>query len=155
MSDADRKRPPILRRFETPFRWEGVERQRYKEGNSSFRDVSRQVLFNGEHGEASQLRYFEIAPGGHTTLERHRHPHAVVVLRGRGRVLVGRAIVDVRPYDLISVPPAAWHQLQASDDEPLGFLCLVDRDRDRPERPGPGDLAGLRSDPEVAAFIRT
>jgi quercetin dioxygenase-like cupin family protein len=148
------KRRPVVRRFDGNFGWEAVERQGYKTDRSLFRDVTRQVLFDGEHGASAQLRYFEVGPGGHTTLERHEHPHAVVVLRGRGRVLVGREITEVEPYDLVSVPPMTWHQLRADDDQPLGFLCLVDRERDRPRLPGDEDLAELREDPAVAAFIR-
>ena len=144
---------PIHRRFREPNAWEGVERERYKE-DASFRDVTRQVLFDGEHGQCSQLRYFEIGPGGHTTLERHGHAHSVVVVRGAGRVLVDPHVVDVRAFDLISVPPMTWHQLRADDDQPLGFLCLVDRERDRPENPGVADLERLHRDPEIAAFIR-
>ena len=47
-----------------------------------------------------------------------------------------------------------WHQFRAADDEPLGFLCLVNTDRDRPALPTEADLADLRRDPTVAAFIR-
>lgn len=38
---------------------------------------------------------------------------------------------------------------------PLGFLCLVRCDRDRPTLPTADDLAALRADPDIAAFIRT
>ena len=31
---------------------------------------------------ACELRYFEIAPGGHSTLERHDHLHSVMIIRG-------------------------------------------------------------------------
>ena len=43
---------------------------------------------------ACELRYFEMAPGGYSTLERHEHVHAVLILRGRGHCLVG---AEVRP----------------------------------------------------------
>jgi len=32
-------------------------------------------------------------------------------------------------------------------------LCLVDRDRDKPQLPSAADLAGLRARPEVARFL--
>lgn len=141
-------------RYAGGFRWDGVPVQAYKPEGSHFRDVSRQLLFGADTGGASELRYFEVAPGGYTTLERHRHVHQVVVVRGSGRALTGGGVVDVAPFDLVSVPPGTWHQFRADDAEPLGFLCLVDRDRDRPERPSPGDLATLRRNPQIAAFIR-
>ena len=143
------------RRFEKDFGWQGVERLDYKPAGRHFRDISRQVLFDGPHGLASQLRYFEISPDGHSTLERHRHPHAVMVLRGRGQALVGAEIFDLAPFDLVEVPPVTWHQFRAAQDEPLGFLCLVDCERDRPERPDDDALTEMRRDPALARFIRT
>jgi quercetin dioxygenase-like cupin family protein len=151
---SDPKPHPPVRRCRDDFRWEGVERGRYKDERTLFRGVTRQVLFDGEHGSKATLRYFEIGPGGHTTLERHEHPHAVVVLRGRGRVLVGNTIARIVPFDLVSVPPMTWHQLRADEDEPLGFLCLVDVERDRPQLPTEADLEELRANEGVAAFIR-
>lgn len=37
----------------------------------------------------------------------------------------------------------AYHQFQATGDEPRGFLCTVDRIRDRPELPSEEDLKKL------------
>lgn len=138
-----------------PLRWDEVPLTRYKqEGEAPFLNVTRQVLFD-EVGGGSQWRYFEVAPGGHTTLERHRHTHAVMIVRGRGRCLLGQSIEPVDEFDLIHVPPATWHQFRADGDAPLGFLCLVDQQRDRPELPDARALAALREDPAVAGFIRT
>jgi hypothetical protein len=53
------------------------------------------------------------------------------------------------------VPPLTWHQFRADDDAPLGFLCLVSRERDRPQVPTDEQVAQLRADPALAAFIRT
>jgi mannose-6-phosphate isomerase-like protein (cupin superfamily) len=139
-------------RYTGEFRWEGVPLEEYKPADAHFRDVSRQVLFGGEGSR--ELRYFEVRPGGFTTLERHRHVHQVMTLRGQGRALVGEEILELRPYDLVRVPPLTWHQFHAGADAPLGFLCLVDRERDRPERPSEADLAALRRTPAVAALIR-
>lgn len=136
------------------YTWEDVEVLAYKaEGQAPFRGVTRQVLFDGE-GLGAQWRYFEVAPGGYTTLERHRHAHAVMVIRGRGHCLVGEEIHAIGLFDLIAVPPLAWHQFRATADEPLGFLCLVKAERDRPQLPDENDLQKLRQDPRIAAFIR-
>ena len=127
----------LVRKHDGTFHWEGVEVLKYKqEGTAPFRDVTRQVLFD-DPAMATQLRYFEVAPGGFTTLERHEHVHNVMVIRGKGRCLVGEKAFDLAPNDLVSVPPLAWHQFHASADEPLGFLCLVNRERDRPQLPDP------------------
>ena len=136
------------------FRWEGIAVEAYKREGEPFRDVSRQRLFGAGGEGPGELRYFEVGPGGWTTLERHAHLHQVVVLRGHGRALVGDRVLELARFDLLSVPPRTWHQLRAPSDEPLGFLCLVDRERDRPELPEPDDLAHLRAIPEVAEFVR-
>ncbi len=125
-----------VRRHDGAFHWEGVDVLAYKqEGTAPFRDVTRQVLFD-DPAMGAQLRYFEVAPGGWTTLERHEHVHNVMVIRGRGRCLVGESAHEIGPNDLVSVPPMTWHQFRAAEGEPLGFLCLVNRERDRPQLPG-------------------
>jgi quercetin dioxygenase-like cupin family protein len=133
--------------------WHGVERRPYKEDERAlFRAVTRQVLF-ADPRLAGELRYFAVAPGGYTSLERHEHMHAVVVLNGRGHCLVGRAVSAIAPTDLVTVPPWTWHQFRAARDEPLGFLCLVNAQRDRPRLPTEQELTALRADPVVAAFL--
>lgn len=130
MSEA----PPV-RRHTGDFHWEGVDVLAYKnEGSAPFRGVTRQVLFDSSDPPA-QLRYFEVAPGGHTTLERHRHVHSVMVIRGHGQCLVGERAYELAPNDLVSVPPMTWHQFRAAADSALGFLCLVAAERDRPQLP--------------------
>jgi len=137
------------------YRWTGVEQLRYKEeGAAPFRDVTRQTLFR-RPDLRGELRYFEVAPGGHSTLERHEHVHAVMVLRGTGTVLVGESVFPVRTFDLVTVPPSTWHQFRASAGAPLGFLCMVDAERDKPELPDPRELERLRGSPEAAAFLDT
>jgi|SRR6185369_6002749 quercetin dioxygenase-like cupin family protein len=125
------------------FRWEGVDVREYKqEGTAPFKDVTRQVLFEPE-GLPAQLRYFEVAAGGWTTLERHAHVHAVMVIRGKGQALVGDRAYDIAIHDLVTVPSMTWHQFHAAPDEPLGFLCLVASDRDRPQLPAANEVEGL------------
>jgi quercetin dioxygenase-like cupin family protein len=133
----------IVRRADGAFRWEGVDVREYKaEGTAPFRDVTRLVLFQSEDLPA-QLRYFEVAAGGWTTLERHQHVHAVMVIRGRGKALVGDQAYDIDTHDLVSVPPMTWHQFHAAPGEALGFLCLVASERDRPELPAEHEIEAI------------
>ena len=108
----------------------------YKTGDVPYRDVTRQTLLGegaGEEPFSFVTRYFEIQPGGYSTFERHQHPHALVVIRGRGRVTLGERAFDIAPFDCVYVSPGVAHQFRATGDEPLGFVCTVDRARDRPE----------------------
>ena len=144
---------PVRRADEREMRWEGVDVRAYKQDDGApFRDVTRQVLFD-DPDLACQLRYFEVAPGGHTTLERHAHVHAVMIARGRGECLVGDRVYAIGEHDLVTVPPRTWHQFRATSDAPLGFLCMVNGERDRPELPDADDLATLKQDPAIARFI--
>lgn len=144
---------PSLRRAAADFTWQQVERMPYKEdGAAPFRAITRQVLFD-EQALGCQLRYFEMQPGGHSTLERHEHMHAVMVLRGHGQCLLGGAVRDLAPRDLVTIPAWTWHQFRANAGEPMGFLCMVNHERDRPQLPGAEQRAALAADPAVAAFL--
>lgn len=121
------------------FRWRGVALGEYKTAGTHFKDVTRQTLMGEGEGEGDLsfiTRYFEIGPGGYSTLERHRHPHSVIVLRGTGQVALGNEVHDIQPYDCVYVSPDAAHRFRATGDEPLGFVCIVDRVRDRPRLAG-------------------
>lgn len=146
--------PLTHRRQSEPFVWEGAEVRAYKEQDGTFRSVTRQEFTGEEHGQGTSLRYFEVGPGGHTTLERHEHTHVVVPIRGHGRALVVDQIVPLALHDVVFVPSWGWHQFRAAQDGPLGFLCAVLVDRDRPVLPTEEDLVALRRDPRIAAFIR-
>jgi len=117
------------------FRWHGVAVKEYKPGADHFRGVTRQTLLGEGPGEEALdflTRYFEVLPGGFSSLELHRHPHAVVVVRGRGEVVLGGETFAVEPFDCVYVAPETAHQFRAAGEEPLGFLCMVHRTRDRP-----------------------
>ena len=148
--DHDRSAP--FRKFHD-YRWEEVAHLPYKEdGAVPFKSVTRQVLFH-EPGMGCELRYFEVDAGGFSTLERHEHAHAVLILRGRGDAMVGSEIRAVETNDLVAVPPWAWHQFRATAGAPLGFLCMVNALRDKPQLPTDGELAGMRANADVADFL--
>ena len=142
-----------LRASQENYRWEGVTHLPYKEeGSAPFRAISRQVLFS-ETDLDCELRYFEMESGGHSSLERHEHMHAVMVLRGRGHCLIGETVQPVKLHDLITVPAWTWHQFRATEGEQLGFVCMVNRTRDKPQLPTAEQLAALKANREIAAFL--
>ena len=154
MDKSTSRKRPIHRRARDDYRWEGVEQLPYKEDDRAlFKSITRQVLFSDPE-LAGELRYFEVAPGGFSTLERHEHMHAVLILRGRGHCLVGREVRPIETRDLVTVPAMTWHQFRATLGEPLGFLCMVNATRDKPQLPSPDDVAKLKADPAIAVFLR-
>lgn len=149
----DKEGSPPFRNAQPGFRWDDVAYMPYKqEGSAPFKDISRQVLFH-EQDLNCELRYFEMDTGGYSTLERHEHAHAVMILRGSGQCMVGGEVRPVKQFDLVSIPSMTWHQFRATDGEPLGFLCMVNVLRDRPQLPTQDEVAALKGNPVVARFL--
>ena len=132
------------------FRWQGIEPRPYKQGGG-FEGVTRYVL-GDQLPAAFALRYFEIGPGGYSTLEKHRHVHLVIVLRGVGKALVGDAVFELEPFDAVYVPPMAPHRWINEGAEPFGFLCPVDSERDRPQALDQDERDALRSNPVTGPY---
>lgn len=142
------------------FAWDGITPTVYKLGGDAARgagwkDVVRHTLTGGGvEPMAFQLRYFEIGPGGYSSLEKHAHVHAVIVLRGTGTAVVGREVFDLAPFDLVYVPSNTPHQFINNGPEPFGFLCPVDVDRDLPQPLREDELRALLAEPRVRQAVR-
>lgn len=145
----------MLIKYLDNYDWENVALLPYKEEGTCYKDITRQVLCEGLADVPCQLRYFEMAPDGYSTLEHHQHAHLVMIFRGEGEVLLGAKIHAVREKDVITIPAHTWHQFRATKGTSFGFLCLVNVERDKPVLPTEEDLEQLRQDPDIAAFIRT
>ena len=145
-------KPKPIRRFQD-YLWEDTDLLAYKEeGTAPFKAITRQTLFR-DPALRAELRYFEVAPGGYSTLERHEHMHAVLILRGRGECLIGKEVRKIDTNDLVTITPWTWHQFRAAADSHLGFLCMVNVERDKPVQPTDEDRKALESTPAVAAFL--
>ena len=125
-----------LLKFLDDFRWAHREDRQYKSNEDDFAHVRRVELI-GRHGEQADfdLRYFEIEPGGYTSLEKHLHTHVILTARGRGVLVTDQLQEQLSPMDVAYVKPLEVHQLRNEGEEPFGFFCIVDRERDRPMRP--------------------
>ncbi len=120
------------------YHWENVETKAYKTQGTNFKDITRYSLLGEAEDEwelNSQTRYFEIQPGGYSSLEYHRHPHSVVIIRGKGSMVLGDEIHELGLHDVVFISPETLHQFHADKDDYLGFLCVVDRYRDKPSVP--------------------
>jgi ribulose-bisphosphate carboxylase large chain len=117
------------------FSWRGIKAEKYKSSLGDWSDIVRQTLI-GNHGETSKfhLRYFEIAPGGYSSSEMHKHEHVVIGIRGKGLCTVrGKTYDDIGFLDTLYIEPDAPHQLRNPFDQPFGFLCIVNAKRDSPK----------------------
>ena len=116
------------------FEWDGRSSAIYKDSTEqSFRGVRRVELI-GKNNEKStfDLRYFEIEPGGYSSLEKHIHTHVIIIARGKGEVAIDNMRYAVAEHDIIYIKPLAIHQLINESSNPFGFYCIVDRERDKP-----------------------
>ena len=122
-----------IMKFLEGYHWEGALPEAYKDDGSNFKGVTRVNLI-GTRGESTKfhLRYFEVAPGGYTTYEKHRHEHVVFVIRGAGIFRAQDQRLQLKEGDIAYVRPNDAHQFANEGDQPFGFLCIVDADRDRP-----------------------
>ena len=125
----------VIRKAANAFEWAGVTPEPYKADTETWKGISRRELV-GKRGESTRfhVRYFEIQPGGHSTLEKHEHEHVVVPLRDRGEAQAGCYVWNVGPGDVVYVSPSDPHQFRCPADakEPFGFLCMVNAERDKP-----------------------
>lgn len=139
------------------YQWDSVHRKEYKDDTSCYKGVHRYSLL-GEQDDEQQLnfqtRYFEVDTGGYTTFEYHRHPHSVVVIRGSGTIILGDSLHDIGLHDVIFIAPNTLHQFHADQGEPLGFLCVVDRYRDRPTLPDDKEIDEVITSDKVREKIR-
>lgn len=124
----------FIRRFtgtEGRLDWAGVDREEYED--PGIQGVSVRWLIGPDDGAPNfAMRYYEIEPGGQTSSESHAHDHGVLVLRGRGEVLLGKEAREIGCGDAVYVPPYELHRFTCTGDEPLGFLCVIPpRARDR------------------------
>jgi len=126
-------------KHEEGFRWKGIKDEAYKPEGTDWTNIVRRVLIGG-HGEAAKfhVRYFEISAGGNSSLEKHRHEHVVICIRGQGMVLTGKKKRTMEYLDTLYIAPDSPHQLSNPFGEPFGFLCIVSARRDRPKLLGKG-----------------
>jgi hypothetical protein len=47
-----------------------------------------------------------------------------------------------------------WHQFRTKGDEPMGFLCMVNVERDKPQLPTTEDSDALKTNPKIADFLK-
>jgi ribulose-bisphosphate carboxylase large chain len=115
------------------YTWKGVNTEAYKAGKGDWNRIIRRTLVGEGVKSKSHLRYFEIAPGGQSSLEKHRHEHIVIGIRGKGKVLLDKKQRTVTILDVVYISPNTPHQFSNPFNEPFGFFCVVTARRDRPK----------------------
>jgi len=71
------------------------------------------------------LRVFRIESGGFTPHHQHDWEHVNYVIKGRGRLRIGKELFDLKEKDFAFVPPNTEHQYVNTYDEDFEFICIV------------------------------
>jgi ribulose-bisphosphate carboxylase large chain len=123
-----------LYQYKGAFSWKGIKSEKYKPEGKDWAQIVRNTLI-GSRGESTKfhLRYFEIAPGGYSSLEWHNHEHVVIGIRGRGVCIAGEKKYQIGFLDTLYIEPKLPHQLRNPFHEPFGFFCIVNAKRDKPK----------------------
>ena len=137
------------------FRWRGVKVRKYKDEEGTWSKICRQVI-TGKRGERTKfhLRYFEIAPGGYSSLEKHRHEHVVICVNGEGKAIAGNKVYRMKFLDVLYISPNTPHQFINESDKPFGFFCIVDSKRDKPRPVSKSELKELLKNRHIRRIIR-
>ncbi len=115
-------------------KWQGIKTEKYKMSGNEWAKIVRKTLI-GANGESAKfhLRYFEIASGGNSSFEKHKHEHVVICIKGKGKAVVGKKVHQIGYLDVLYISPDTPHQLKNPFKSPFGFLCIVNAKRDKPK----------------------
>ena len=83
----------------------------------------RWLIAEADGAKNFYMRLFRVEPGGH--IKSHFHPweHEIFVIRGKGRVRIGRSTYNVGEGTFLYIPPNVEHEYWA--DEELWFICVI------------------------------
>lgn len=71
------------------------------------------------------VRLFSIEPDGNTPHHAHPWEHQVIILSGKGKVLVADKSFEVEKGFYLFIPPNEPHQFINTGNEPLEFICVI------------------------------
>ena len=93
----------------------------HRDGLDSF------VLLHAADGHAAPftVTWVDAAPGSAQPLHRHAHAQAYVVAAGEGRMLVDGEAADVKPGDIVFMPPGAEHSLANTGEGVLSYMTVA------------------------------
>ncbi|ACI22064.1 MULTISPECIES: cupin domain-containing protein [Thermodesulfovibrio] len=111
--------------------WNTIKSIPYKDKSGNWALIERFPLI-ASNAIKFEVRYFEIAQGGCSSLEYHKHAHVVICLKGKGKIRLGNKYKVLKYLDIAYIAPNEIHQLLNPYKEPFGFLCIVDKERDKP-----------------------
>jgi quercetin dioxygenase-like cupin family protein len=90
------------------------------------KDCSYRVALSARDGQLSMaMRFFEVAPGGHTPFHHHPYEHEIFVTEGSGTVWREGREVPLKAGDVLFIPADEKHQFKNAGNAPFKFMCLI------------------------------
>jgi quercetin dioxygenase-like cupin family protein len=116
--------------WEKIFKWDGARTRMYQ--SEEVNQVSETWIIGKKEGaENFAFRYYEVGPKGYTRKEQHPYDHGILILQGKGEVLLDEETHRIRRGDILHIPPELLHQLTNTGQDPLGFLCVIPARREK------------------------
>lgn len=112
------------------FSWDGTRSRMYQ--NDENNQVSETWMIGKKEGAQNfAFRYYQLSPGSHSRKEQHLHDHGMLVLQGKGEILLGEQIHPISRGDIIYIAPDLLHQVNNTSGEALGFICVIPARREK------------------------
>jgi quercetin dioxygenase-like cupin family protein len=90
------------------------------------KDCRYKVALSARDGEMSMaMRFFEVAPGGHTPLHQHGYEHEILIMEGTGTVWRDGQETPLQQGDVLYIPSDEKHQFKNAGQAPFKFMCLI------------------------------
>ena len=85
----------------------------------------RWLITKDDGAKNFEMRFFDVALGGHTPRHSHNWEHEVFVLEGEGIVFCEKFEKKIEPGYVVFVPPNAEHSFRNTGTSELRILCLI------------------------------
>ena len=92
-----------------------------------YKRIRMKILIGPDDGSKNIImRYFTIAPGGHSPKHTHNYEHLVKIEAGKG-IVVGKdgSEVEISEGHSIFVEANEMHQFQNPFEENFEFICII------------------------------
>ncbi len=97
----------------------------------ALKGVSKQTVIGPAEGWKDHvMRFFTLAPGGHTPRHSHPWPHINYVVDGEGTLFHKGETSPISKGSVAYLPPDTEHQFRNTGDRDLVFMCIVPKEGD-------------------------
>jgi len=102
-----------------------VKEEEVTKANSTKTTV-RWLITKEDGAKYEATRRFEIQPGGQVGIHAHPEDHQVFILQGTAEFIDDKKNkVNVKPNDVIYIPPNEPHGIINDGKETLAFICII------------------------------